>query len=68
MTVGRSQFVKKLRESARGSQPSRSSIADGGVYVGRAALFTSENPIFQSKKSFLADFAPGDAKHLSKIR
>ena len=37
-------------------------IEVGGVYVDLAALFASENPIFQSKKSFLADFAPGNSE------
>ena len=36
-----------------------SAIGRGGVYVAPAAIFLSENPIFQKKNRFLADFTTG---------
>jgi len=46
------QFVKKTLKAA-------SEIGRGGVYVAPAAIFLSENPIFQKKNRFLADFTAG---------
>ena len=36
-----------------------SAIGRGGVYVAPAAIFLPENPIFQKKNRFLADFTAG---------
>ena len=36
-----------------------SAIGRGGVYVAPATIFLSENPIFQKKNRFLADFTTG---------
>ena len=34
-------------------------IGGGGVYADPAGIFLAENPIFQKKNAFLADFATG---------
>ncbi len=60
------EAVKKPMESSRGPKPSRLLIEPGGVYVGCGRIFAAENPIFQSKNRFLADFAPGNLKDFSK--
>ena len=61
-----SQTVPNALESSRGPQPSRITIAPGGVYGGRGRIFAAENPIFQSKNRYLAVFAPGNLKDFSK--
>ena len=53
------QAVKKTTESSRGPKLSRFLIVPGGVYGGCGAIFAAENPIFQSKNRYLADFAAG---------
>ena len=54
----------KPPESSRGPKPSRLLIEPGGVYGGCGRIFAAENPIFQSKNRFLADFAPGDFEEI----
>ena len=56
---------RKLRDSSRGPQPSRTSIVPGGVYGGDGAIFAAENPIFQRKNRFLAVSAPGNPQDFS---
>ena len=55
---------QKPTESSRGPKPSRLLIEPGGVYGGCGRIFAAENPIFQSKNRFLADFAPGDFEEI----
>lgn len=55
---------QKSTESSRGPKPSRLLIESGGVYGGCGRIFAAENPIFQSKNRFLADFAPGDFEEI----
>ena len=62
---GKSQTVKKPRESARGPKPFRALIVPGGVYGGDGAIFAEENPIFQSKNRFLAVSAPENPQDFS---
>jgi len=53
-------------ERSIGPQPSRTTIAPGGVYGGRGRMFAAENPIFQGKHPYIAVFAPGNPKDFSK--
>ena len=60
------QAVQKAMESWRGPQPSRTTIAPGGVYGGRGRMFAAENSIFQSKHPYIAIFVPGNLNDFSK--
>lgn len=58
------QAVKNPRRAREGRSPPRLLIEPGGVYGGCGRIFAAENPIFQSKNRFLADFAPGDFEEI----